>query len=337
LVTTPGTYQVTSVSDLQFTLTSEPLTIEAAPPLIIELEMEPPTCNGSTDGSITATFSNMPLQSITWNTGDTGITTIEGLGSGGYSFMAVDSYGCQGADGIFLPEPPLLMASAATTDVLCAGDATGTATVNAQGGTPPYVMDWSGLDPIALAAGSGTMLLMDANDCTLDVPYTISQPEELLVFATTLPDPGDGTGGGAQVSIAGGVPPYAILWSNGQTDVTAVEGLDAGPYQVTVTDANDCQTTIELLIGMTSVADLRDDQPVVPYPNPTTGTLWLSHCPEPKIALELLDMAGRRVLHMDAHDCQAPLELARLSPGIYILRMTAGRRVVDAPILFQAF
>jgi hypothetical protein len=337
LVTTPGTYQVTSVSNLQFVITSEPLTIEAAPPLTIGLDVEPPSCNGMSDGQITATFSNAPLQSIVWSTGDTGITTLDDLAAGGYSFQVVDSYGCSATDGTFLPEPPLLVATVTTTDVPCAGDATGTAMVNAQGGTPPYTMDWGGLDPNALAAGNGTVMLVDANDCPLSVPYSIFQPEELLVFVTTLPDPGDGTGGGAQASITGGVPPYAIQWSSGQSDVTAVEGLEAGPYQVTVTDANDCQILIDLLIGMTSMEDLADDPQVVPYPNPTTGTLWLSHCPQPKIALELLDMSGRRVLHMDAHDCQAPLELARLSPGMYILRMTTGRRVVDAPILFQAF
>ncbi|RMG77260.1 MAG: hypothetical protein D6714_20055, partial [Bacteroidetes bacterium] len=46
--------------------------------------------------------------------------------------------------------------------------------------------------------------------------------------------------GTATVNPSGGVPPYDILWSNGDQTET-VSGLVAGDYTVTVTDANGCE------------------------------------------------------------------------------------------------
>jgi hypothetical protein len=48
-----------------------------------------------------------------------------------------------------------------------------------------------------------------------------------------------GNDGGAEIMIAGGIPSYSILWSNGSTSAQ-LDNAAAGVYQVIVSDANGC-------------------------------------------------------------------------------------------------
>src|ERR1700751_2490920 len=53
---------------------------------------------------------------------------------------------------------------------------------------------------------------------------------------------GDATGA-INVSVSGGTAPYFYLWSNGAT-TASISSLYAGPYQLTVLDADSC-TSVE--------------------------------------------------------------------------------------------
>ncbi|MCO5726095.1 SprB repeat-containing protein, partial [Robiginitalea marina] len=57
-----------------------------------------------------------------------------------------------------------------------------------------------------------------------------------------------GEDGSATVTPSGGVGEYTFLWSDGQTTATA-DNLSAGTYSVTVTDANQNQTSCQVTIG----------------------------------------------------------------------------------------
>ncbi|MDC0231647.1 hypothetical protein OAK19_06735, partial [Aureispira] len=59
--------------------------------------------------------------------------------------------------------------------------------------------------------------------------------------------------GSAIVTPAGGTSPYAYLWSDGQTNATAV-GLAAGTYSVTVTDGNGCTTISSATVNQPPLA-----------------------------------------------------------------------------------
>src|SRR6185295_18598776 len=54
--------------------------------------------------------------------------------------------------------------------------------------------------------------------------------------------------GSASVTVAGGVPPYSYLWSNGPT-TNPNNNLGANTYTVTVTDANGCTKTASITIA----------------------------------------------------------------------------------------
>src|SRR6185437_14484142 len=58
------------------------------------------------------------------------------------------------------------------------------------------------------------------------------------------------TGGTATVAATGGTQPYTYFWSNSET-TSSIVGLGAGTYSVTVSDANNCQSSCSVTISQT--------------------------------------------------------------------------------------
>ncbi|GFD80100.1 hypothetical protein KUL118_29620 [Tenacibaculum sp. KUL118] len=54
--------------------------------------------------------------------------------------------------------------------------------------------------------------------------------------------------GNISLSVSGGTPPYSYLWNPGGQTSSSISGLTQGSYNVTVTDANGCQSTTEYII-----------------------------------------------------------------------------------------
>lgn len=54
--------------------------------------------------------------------------------------------------------------------------------------------------------------------------------------------------GSVSITIAGGVSPFSINWSNGQNG-TSINNLSAGNYSVTITDANNCTETASVTLS----------------------------------------------------------------------------------------
>jgi len=157
------------------------------------------------------------------------------------------------------PIPPLEVTTT-QVDVLCYGENTGSATVIATGGVPPYTCLWD--DPDAqtgatasnLGAGAYTVVVTDSQGSSVSATVTIIQPDPLYVSAganqvvyygyppagcTTL------TASGA----TGGLPPYLYSWSTGETTQSiSVCPATATVYTVTVTDANNCSFSDEVKV-----------------------------------------------------------------------------------------
>ena len=95
-------------------------------------------CNGGTDGKLqaVATGGTAPFTYI-WNTNPIQTTSVvTNLGAGTYNVVITDANGCTSACSYTLTEPAALACATTATDVACAGDADGTATVSVTGGTP---------------------------------------------------------------------------------------------------------------------------------------------------------------------------------------------------------
>ncbi len=132
-----------------------------------------------------------------------------------------------------------------TTDNLCFGHCTGTATVSATG-MPSFTYIWSndnsGSTVSNLCAGTYTVTVTDGNSCTAETIVTIDQPTQIMAEFINVVNPQcDGIGyGSATVSPTGGTPPYSYLWNFGNNTATNNQCL-VGNNSVTITDANDCE------------------------------------------------------------------------------------------------
>lgn len=155
--------------------------------------------------------------------------------------------------------PTLTLSVASQTNVNCFGANTGTASVSTSGGTGPYTYTWSpgnlnGASQSALAAGTYTIAIKDANNCTGTGTVIITQPTASLsavISATTSASCGASTGG-ATVTASGGTPGYTYVWSPSGGTTAGISNLAAGGNTVTVTDSKGCTRTAVATISSAS-------------------------------------------------------------------------------------
>jgi len=106
---------------------------------------------------------------------------------------------------------------------------------------PPYDYSWGPFTEIqSLCEGDYGITVTDTYGCTAGQQYTIDQPTE-LVYDTAYQhvDCYGSYTGMAEIIPSGGVQPYTYTWSN-SANTGQLDGIPAGDYDVTVTDANGC-------------------------------------------------------------------------------------------------
>lgn len=144
----------------------------------------------------------------------------------------------------------------------------------------------------------------------------------------------DGIGNGQATALPeGGVPPYAYLWSNGDTTATA-DSLAAGTYTVTVTDDLGCVTVDTVSLTITNLND-----PLAAglsqwrvFPNPHAGTFSISVDLQQRdaLALTVFDSKGARVSarsFSDVLQVKTDFALGALPKGVYLLQARTSRGV----------
>ncbi len=153
-----------------------------------------------------------------------------------------------------------LSLSTTTTDVLCFGGSTGTATDIIANGTPPYKFSWSNgqtSNPATgLSIGNYNVTVTDSLGCrgntTGASTAVISQPDSITITGSGNNINCFGASTGAvTINSTGGVPAYSSLWSNGAT-TSNLSNVAAGTYSVTVTDDNNCTQTKSFTVTQNS-------------------------------------------------------------------------------------
>jgi hypothetical protein len=211
------------------------------------------SCFGAADGEATAIATNgVAPYSFQWDAAANGQTTstATGLAAGTYSVIANDANGCSATAVVTITQPTSVTATlVSTTNVQCAGSPTGTARIQAVGGTPGYVFSIGTASNTTgqftgLTDGNHVVTVTDRNGCATTVPFVITAPAALQITAINVTSNYNGQqiscnnacDGAATVVAAGGTGTYQFLWNNGQTTFTAT-GLCAN-HSVTVTDQN---------------------------------------------------------------------------------------------------
>lgn len=125
----------------------------------------------------------------------------------------------------------------------CFGECNGSASVVVSGGTAPYTYLWNDVgnsmtsEIYNLCSGNYNLTVTDVNGGISFGSVTINNPAALSASIIQIYNPG-----GLDLTVSGGVSPYAYLWSSGANNED-IYSIQNGTYSVTVTDANGCTTT----------------------------------------------------------------------------------------------
>ena len=213
------------------------------------------SCNGACDGTATTSPAG-GTGAYTYSWSNAGTTSgIIGLCSGTYTVSIADAAGCSIADNVTVGEPTAIVLTTTSTDASC-GNADGTATVNAAGGTGAYTYLWD--DPAtqtiatanALLAGSYTVVVTDASNCSNSEVAIVNDTGAPAATATSTDVSCNGAAdGSATVTATGGTTPYTYSWDDpaAQTASNATN-LAGGTYSVLVTDASGCIAGVAVTI-----------------------------------------------------------------------------------------
>ncbi len=269
----PGTYTVTvSANNGCITNSATVTLVQSNGGIILNPVITPVSCFGGNNGAIQVNSSGGSGNfSYQWNPNLGNTNTISNLTAGSYTVTVTDQAGCTISATYTVSQPAQISVTPSQTNVLCNGESTGSASVNASGGTGSYQYNWSNgagnvFTATNLYAGSYTVTVSDGNGCNLSQTFTITEPSLLSVSIPTQNHPScfGGNNGSLTASGNGGSTPYASYsWSNGATGITNGT-LTSGTYIVTLTDANGCTATAsatlispaQLTISITQTGDV---------------------------------------------------------------------------------
>ncbi len=213
------------------------------------------TCNNLNNGNVTLIASG-GTGSISYNLQPNNLTNITGifnnLNVNTYTITASDANGCSISTAFNISNPSaLVITNFASTNLLCATNLTGLIQTIANGGigTLNYTLQPNNTTNTSgqfsnLNAGTYTVIVTDANNCSLTSVTTISAPPILsLTFVSSQNVTCSGLGNGSIISNATGGSGnynYTLLPSNLSNSNGNFSNILANTYSIIVTDSNGC-------------------------------------------------------------------------------------------------
>lgn len=208
---------------------------------------------GATGGTGAYTYS--------WSNGTTG-TSISSVPVGTYSVTVTDENGCTDTESITLSVNNAFNPSASVTHVSCFNGNNGSITVTNANGTAPFRVSRDGINFITTAslpytfntleAGTYTITVIDAGECTGFVTKTINQPTALIATLGTVNNTCFGVSTGSiSASVTGGSPSYNYSWTSQggySSSQLNINNLPAGNYNLTVTDNKGCTALLNAAV-----------------------------------------------------------------------------------------
>lgn len=273
-----GTYSVT-VQDDNGCTASTTATISEPVPLVMDSVVTVPASCGFSDGEAYLYPSGgTPPYTYLWSGSQT-TQWITALSAGVYVVTVTDANACS------ITQPVTINNISATViivdsiyNVSCFGNADGAIFISNTGGSPPFSYIWSNgattSDITNLAAGTYSITVTDANNCTATISATVTEPPALVIIpppVTTIC-----MGMDVCINLSGGVSPYTYLWSGFQI-TQCLSSPSSGTYTVTVTDANGCTATASFTVIVEPLPIIILDSIQNPScPSGTNGAIYTS-------------------------------------------------------------
>ncbi len=242
-------YNITVTDQHGCTLTSSFEITDTSHLLLQIIDSSMVTCFGLCNGSATAQAQNgIPPYNYIWNTVPSQNTSqADSLCAGTYRITVTDDSLCSRVKPITITQPDSLYLSIKDSSLIqCFGDCTGSITLSPNGGTQPYIIQWSngGADSTvsALCTGLYSATLTDAHNCIDSMRYFVGQPTALsdsssIITALCSTGTNDGS---VTITLSGGTMPYQIVWNTGDS-LLHLDSLSSGTYYYTITDAHGCK------------------------------------------------------------------------------------------------
>lgn len=229
------------------------------------------------------------------------------------TYTATDSHGNVSTCSFTITIHPTPVATATASNVVCNGNSDGAIDLNVTTGTAPYNFLWSNSaiteDISGLAPGSYSVLVTDDNGCTTSASATVNEPAVItaagnIVHATCF----GASDGAVNVSVNGGIAPYTYSWTNGET-TEDLFNLSAGIYTLTVTDANNCTSALDVTINEPTALE-------------ATATPVSSTCLSANGQLDLTVTGGTPSYTYDWSNGSTTQDLNNVNAGIYSVIIT---------------
>lgn len=202
-------------------------------------------CGGST-GSISVTpLTGIAPYTFNWPAFPTNNTnTVTNLPAGQYTLNVTDGYGCTTTHQISVGSTEMSL-DYISSPAFCGVN--GAIEILPLTGIAPFTFLWShdathtGATATGLIAGSYTIQVTDANNCSGSISVIVENSNELPVDIHTTPSFCESPNGVIQVTPLTGVGPFRFTWtSHPDVDSGTLADLHSGDYSFTVSDANNC-------------------------------------------------------------------------------------------------
>ncbi len=207
-------------------------------------------CNGGTSGNVNliTTGGTFPFTYI-WTNGNL-FEDLTNVGAGSYSVTVTDNNSCTTTQSVTVYEPTPISSTFTSSAANC-GMNDGSISISVSGGSPSYSYLWdssAGNNTTTSVSGlpSGTyfVTITDSKGCTSVFSGDISNTNAATIAFDVVNNNlcnGDSTGFAHATITSGGTFPFSFLWSNGGV-TDSIYNVVAGVYNVTVTDANGCES-----------------------------------------------------------------------------------------------
>ncbi len=233
-----------------------PVILTDPEPMMANFTKTNATCAGVNDGSfnVNVTGGTMPY-TYTWDNLGGNQSSYTGLAAGTYNGTVTDANFCTATVSITIDQPgAIFLSNLDVTDAVCAGESSGAIDITPAGGAAPYTFVWTNggattEDLTNIPAGNYNVTITDANGCSvISNIITVGEGDAIDITLEGIIDvscPGV-PDGSIDVSISGGVTPYAYMWFNVNVNLGIGNGEDivdlrGGTYQLKVTDASGCE------------------------------------------------------------------------------------------------
>lgn len=281
-----GTYKVI-IKDKNNNTTEAVYTLYYPEELKLNITANTISCYNGNSGILSALVTGgTGNYSYQWSNGET-TPTIKNLPADKYTLLITDGKGCNVYGKTEIKQSSeIIITDISVKNPTCYGANNGEIKVSISGGKLPYSIKWSNNATTEhlsnIEAGTYTLIVTDANGCSISKKYTLSQPDALIIDLGQDITLCSGDTQSYDVTIDDPLATYQWLDQNGNTISTSakISISNAGTYTVIITNANRCQATDSVVIK--NSLDVLNPHFLVSTHSYTDSSVILVNTSEPK-------------------------------------------------------